>query len=85
MVVFKSKPIRSDIYIATIGEKDVVVVFCKERVVAAIADYNSVDWMESIHTLESLGYSWLPPTVTITSGKNHTLGTQLPASANDRY
>jgi hypothetical protein len=62
---FKSKPLGPERYWATIGSQDVFVSFCKGRVVSAIADYRSVDWMKSMKSLENAGFKWGQPFVTV--------------------
>lgn len=55
---YKSEPIGPDRFRAVIDSQAIYVDFCNGRVVQAISEHVSSDWLESIVALEKAGFTW---------------------------
>ncbi len=55
---YKSEPIGPDRFRAVIDSQAIYVDFCNGRVVQAISEHLSSDWLASIVALEKAGFSW---------------------------
>jgi hypothetical protein len=60
---FRSEPVAPDTFMARMKDETVFVSFCDGKVFRAIAEYKSSDWMQSLLTLEGIGYKWGAPIV----------------------
>lgn len=61
---FKSEPIAPDRFRAVIDDQVIYVDFCEGKIIEATAEYISSDWLQSMLTLEGVGFKWGAPVVT---------------------
>jgi hypothetical protein len=75
---YKSRPVKMDVYWASVDGRDIFVSFCKGSVYQAIADYRSSDWIKSIRSLEQAGFKFGAP---IADSKDDEIGSSSLAFA----